>query len=96
MGTVESSGLQQETVVRCASRAASAADGRGRRRIVHVNGTDHPTSAWAVQQLAPHWHWLFRDRDTIDDEAVRHRIAGLGIAEMVSSPRQSSSTFASG
>jgi transposase InsO family protein len=64
-----------------------------RRRIVHVNCTPHPTSAWTAQQLleafpedtAP--RWLLRDRDTIYDDAVRRRIASLGITEVVSSPR---------
>jgi putative transposase len=64
----------------------------GRRRIVHVSCTDHPTSAGTAQQLvnafpddtAP--HWLLRDRDTIYDETVRRRIASLGITEVVSSP----------
>ena len=63
-----------------------------RRRVVHVNVTEHPTAAWTAQQvvdafpenLAP--RWLLRDRDRIYSEAFRHRVAGLGIAEVVSSP----------
>ena len=42
-----------------------------RRRIVHVNVTDHPTALWAAQQVvdvfpddaAP--RWLHRDRDAL-------------------------------
>jgi transposase InsO family protein len=64
-----------------------------RRRILHVNCTERPTSAWTAQQLneafpeatAP--RWLLRDRDRIYDETVRRRIARLGITEVVSSPR---------
>lgn len=63
-----------------------------RRRVVHVNCTAHPTSAWTAQQLleafpedtAP--RWLLRDRDTIYDEQVRRRITSLGIGDVVSSP----------
>ena len=37
------------------------------------------------QDTAP--RWLLRDRDSIYDDTVRRRIAGLGITEVVSSPR---------
>jgi putative transposase len=63
-----------------------------RRRIVHVNITEHPTSAWTAQQMieafpddtAP--RWLLRDRDAIYGDAFRRRIAGMGIGEVLSSP----------
>src|SRR4026209_2631053 len=64
----------------------------GRRRIVHVNVTEHPTSAWTAQQLVEAFpedsapRWLLRDRDSIYDDHVRRRIASLGITEVVSSP----------
>src|SRR6185295_10719971 len=63
-----------------------------RRRIVHVNVTEHPTSAWTAQQLVEAFpedsapRWLLRDRDSIYDDHVRRRIASLGITEVVSSP----------
>jgi putative transposase len=63
-----------------------------RRRVVHFNCTEHPTSTWAAQQVvdaSPHDRaprWLLRDRDCIYDDAFRRRVAGLGIAEVVSSP----------
>ena len=63
-----------------------------RRRIVHVNFTEHPTSAWTAQQLVEAFpedsapRWLLRDRDSIYDDQVRRRIASLGITEVVSSP----------
>jgi putative transposase len=64
-----------------------------RRRILHVNCTARPTSAWAAQQVVEAFpdetapRWLLRDRDTIYDDQVRRRIASLGITEVVSSPR---------
>src|SRR3989454_8385818 len=63
-----------------------------RRRIIHVNITEHPTAAWTAQQMidafpddtAP--RWLVRDRDAIYGEVFRRRVAGMGIGEVVSSP----------
>jgi len=61
-----------------------------RRRIVHFNITEHPTAAWAAQQVVeafPHDtapKWLHRDRDSVYSESFRRRVAGLGIAEVVS------------
>jgi transposase InsO family protein len=63
-----------------------------RRRVVHVNVTEHPTAAWTTQQMVdafPHDtapRWLLRDRDAIDSDAFRRRIAGMGIGEVLSSP----------
>jgi putative transposase len=63
-----------------------------RRRIVHLRITEHPTAAWAAQQIieafpddtAP--RWLLRDRDAIYSDAFRRRVAGIGIREAISSP----------
>ena len=63
-----------------------------RRRIAHFNVTEHPTTAWTSQQMieafpddtAP--RWLLRDRDAIYGDAFRRRVAGMGIAEVISSP----------
>ena len=63
-----------------------------RRRIVHVNVTEHPTAAWTAQQMIdafPHDtapRWLLRDRDAIYGEVFQRRVAGMGIGEVVSSP----------
>jgi hypothetical protein len=63
-----------------------------RRRIVHINCTEHPTSTWTAQQLVDAFpedtapRWLLRDRDTIYNDQVRRRIASLRITEVVSSP----------
>jgi putative transposase len=63
-----------------------------RRRIVHFAITEHPTAAWTAQQIieafpddtAP--RWLLRDRDAIDSDAFRRRVAGIGISEVVCAP----------
>jgi transposase InsO family protein len=57
----------------------------GRRRIIHVNVTAHPTSRWVVQQLreafpnelAP--NYLIFDNDTIFSREVSKSIKSLGI-----------------
>ena len=64
-----------------------------RRRIVHLRITEHPTAAWTAQQLieafpedtAP--RWLLRDRDAIYGVIFRRRVAGMGIGEVITSPR---------
>jgi putative transposase len=63
-----------------------------RRRIIHVNITEHPTAAWTAQQMieafpdgtAP--RWVLRDRDAIYGDAFQRRIASMGIGEVISSP----------
>jgi putative transposase len=63
-----------------------------RRRIVHVNITEHPTAAWTAQQMieafpddtAP--RWLLRDRDAVYGDVFRRRVAGMGTSEVLSSP----------
>jgi putative transposase len=63
-----------------------------RRRIVHVNITDHPTAAWTAQQVVDAFpddtapRWLHRDRDGIYGDVFRGRLAGMGIADVVSAP----------
>jgi len=63
-----------------------------RRRIVHVNVTDHPTAAWTAQQVVDAFpentapRWLLRDHDSIYGAAFRRRVAGMGIAEAICSP----------
>jgi putative transposase len=64
-----------------------------RRRIVHVNITDHPTAQWTAQQIIEAFPWdtapryLLRDRDTIYGEVFQHRVANLGIKEVKIAPR---------
>ena len=63
-----------------------------RRRIIHVNITDHPTAAWTAQQIVDAFpddtapRWLLRDRDAIYGDVSRRRVAGMGIGEVISSP----------
>ena len=62
-----------------------------RRRIVHVNVTEHPTAVWTAQQLVDAFpddtapRWLVRDRDAIYGDAFRRRVAGIGVGEVVCS-----------
>src|SRR3989454_374976 len=63
-----------------------------RRRIIHLNVTEHPTATWTAQQMieafpddaAP--RWLLRDRDAIYGDPFRRRVASMGIGEVISSP----------
>ena len=63
-----------------------------RRRIVHVNVTEHPTATWASQQVVDAFpddtapRWLHRDRDRVYGDTFQRRAAGMGIAEVVSAP----------
>jgi hypothetical protein len=63
-----------------------------RRRILHVNVTEHPTAAWPARQLieacgldeAP--RYLVRDRDAICSEEFRRQAAALKIKEVTTAP----------
>jgi len=63
-----------------------------RRRIVHLTITDHPTAAWSAQQVVEAFpddtapRWMHRDRDRIYGDVFQRRLAGMGIAEVVSAP----------
>jgi transposase InsO family protein len=64
-----------------------------RRRIVHVNITEHPMTVWTAQQVveavpgdeAP--RYLLRDRDRIYGPTFRQRVKHMGIKEVVIAPR---------
>ncbi len=64
-----------------------------RRRVIHFNVTEHPTSPWAGQQIVEAFPWsrpprhLLRDRDSVYGERFRRRVAGLGIKEVLTAPR---------
>jgi putative transposase len=55
-----------------------------RRRIVHVNVTEHPTAAWTVPQVVEAFPWdeapryLWRDRDSIYGAKFRQRVRNMG------------------
>jgi transposase InsO family protein len=57
----------------------------GRRRVLHVNVTAHPSALWVVQQLReafpglPHHRHLILDNDAIFSDDVTRSIAAFGI-----------------
>lgn len=64
-----------------------------RRRVLHFNATDHPTAEWTARQIVQTFPWnsvpgyLLRDRDAVYGLTFRHRVAGLGISEVLTAPR---------
>jgi putative transposase len=64
-----------------------------RRRVVHVNATEHPTAEWTAQQIAEAFPWdeapryLLRDRDNIYGPYFKQRVRNMGIEEVVIAPR---------
>jgi putative transposase len=64
-----------------------------RRRVVHVNVTEHPTAAWTAQQVIDAFPWdetpgyLLRDRDRVYGASFRQRVQHMGIEEVVIAPR---------
>jgi putative transposase len=59
-----------------------------RRRVVHFNVTEHPTTQWTAQQVVEAFPWdeapryLLRDRDGIYSAAFRQRVKHMGIKEV--------------
>jgi hypothetical protein len=64
-----------------------------RRRMVHVNTTQHPTAQGTAQQIVEAFTWdeapryLLRDCDSICGEAFQTRVSHLGIEEVKMAPR---------
>jgi len=64
-----------------------------RRRILHFNVTESPTSVWTGQQIVEAFPWdtapryLIRDRDGIYGLECERRIDSLGIEQVRISPR---------
>jgi transposase InsO family protein len=64
-----------------------------RRRILHFNVTEHPTAEWTAQQLVEAFPWettpryLVRDRDAVYGQVFQRRVAGLGMAQVLTAPR---------
>lgn len=64
-----------------------------RRRIVHFNITEHPTTHWTAQQIVEAFPWatapryLLRDRDSIYGAAFQNRVGNLGIEEVKIAPQ---------
>jgi hypothetical protein len=67
--------------------------GMGRRRILHVNVTDHPTAEWTQQQLRealPGDHpfrFLIHDRDSIFSQELDQAVAAMGVRVLRTPPR---------
>ena len=64
----------------------------GSRRLLHMNTTRHPTSAWTLQQLrevvgleTTH-RYLLHDRDSIFAKSLDQSIANLGLKVLKSPP----------
>jgi putative transposase len=64
-----------------------------RRRIIHFNITEHPTSFWTAQQIRnalfydDSFKYLIRDRDCKFGKYFRRKISDVGIKEIVTSYR---------
>jgi transposase InsO family protein len=64
-----------------------------RRRIVHVNVTEHPTAQWTAQQIVEAFPWdtapryLLRDRDSIYGTAFQSRVKNMVIEEVKIAPQ---------
>ena len=67
--------------------------GLGRRRIVHVNATDHPTAEWVARQIVEAFPWndapdyLLHDRDASYGHIYRNRLWAMGIRDRPTAPR---------
>ena len=64
-----------------------------RRKVVHFNGTAHPTAQWTAQQLVAAFPWetapkyLLRDRDAVYGEWFQRRVTSLGMEQVLTAPR---------
>lgn len=65
----------------------------GRRRILHVNATYHPTTEWIARQLTEAFPWsdvpeyLIRDRDASYGQVYVERLLAMGIRDRPTTPR---------
>jgi putative transposase len=63
-----------------------------RRRVVHVNATEHPYAVWTAQQVVNAFpddtatRWPLRDRDSIYGEPFCRRLTAMNIEQVVSAP----------
>lgn len=66
--------------------------GHDRRRVLHVNVTEHPTAEWTAQQLVEAFpfesapRYLLRDGDAIYGGTVRRKLRALGVEDVVTAP----------
>jgi hypothetical protein len=65
----------------------------GRRRILWLGVTAHPTAEWMARQLteACDWEWnpsyIVRDRDRVYGEMFTRRLRAMGIRDLPTAPR---------
>jgi transposase InsO family protein len=66
----------------------------GRRRLVHLGVTEHPSAGWAAQRIVEAIadadetpRFLVHDRDSIYGSVFRSRIRGLGMRPLATPPR---------
>jgi transposase InsO family protein len=61
--------------------------GHGRRKLLHVAITDHPTAEWAARQIAEAFPWddapdhLIQDNDAIYGLAFKKQLSAMGIRD---------------
>ena len=64
-----------------------------RRRVLHLNITEHPTAVWTAQQMVDAFpedsapRYLLRDRDGVYGHHFTARVEGMGIEQIRISPR---------
>jgi putative transposase len=64
-----------------------------RRRVVHINVTEHPTAAWTAQQVVDAFPrdespwYLLRDRDSVYGASFRQCVRNMGIEEVLIAPK---------
>ena len=64
-----------------------------RRKVIHFNVTEHPTTQWSAQQIIEAFPWdtapkyLIRDRDSIYGCYFHQRVKNMGINEIITAPQ---------
>ena len=64
-----------------------------RRKVVHINVTEHPTAQWTAQQFVEAFPWetapkyLLRDRDAVYGAWFQRRVTNLGLEHVRTAPR---------
>ena len=67
--------------------------GHARRKILHLNITEHPTAGWLSRQVTEAFPWdtapryLIRDRDRSYGRCFSERVKAMGISEVLIAPR---------
>jgi len=65
----------------------------GRRKILHLSATAHPSAEWIIRQLTEAYGWeegpryLVRDRDRVYGDVLVRRLRAMGIRDQPTAPR---------